>query len=50
ADTLALEKLMTDTIGMIVTIEHKERGGVLRVAYRTLDQLDELCRRLKQER
>jgi ParB family chromosome partitioning protein len=50
ADTLALEKLMTDTLGMIVTIEHKERGGVLRVAYRTLDQLDELCRRLKQER
>ncbi|RUU07683.1 chromosome partitioning protein ParB, partial [Mesorhizobium sp. M6A.T.Ca.TU.002.02.2.1] len=50
ADTLALEKLMTDTIGMIVTIEHRERGGVLRVAYRTLDQLDELCRRLKQER
>ncbi|MER8440021.1 ParB/RepB/Spo0J family partition protein [Mesorhizobium sp. M1312] len=50
ADTLALEKLMTDTIGMIVTIEHKERGGVLRVGYRTLDQLDELCRRLKQER
>ncbi|MER8829702.1 ParB/RepB/Spo0J family partition protein [Mesorhizobium sp. M0938] len=50
ADTLALEKLMTDTIGMIVTVEHKERGGVLRVAYRTLDQLDELCRRLKQER
>ena len=49
-DTLALEKLMTDTIGMIVTIEHKERGGVIRVAYRTLEQLDELCRRLKQER
>jgi len=50
ADTLALEKLMTDTIGMIVTIEHKERGGSIRVAYRTLEQLDELCRRLKQER
>ncbi|RWM77926.1 MAG: ParB/RepB/Spo0J family partition protein [Mesorhizobium sp.] len=50
ADTLALEKLMTDTIGMIVTIEHKERGGVISVAYRTLEQLDELCRRLKQER
>jgi ParB family chromosome partitioning protein len=50
ADTMALEKLMTDTIGMIVSIEHKERGGVLRVNYRTLDQLDELCRRLKQER
>ncbi|CDX13531.1 Chromosome-partitioning protein ParB [Mesorhizobium sp. ORS 3324] len=49
-DTLALEKLMTDTIGMIVTIEHKSRGGTLRVNYRTLDQLDELCRRLKDER
>ncbi|PDQ17787.1 chromosome partitioning protein ParB [Mesorhizobium sanjuanii] len=50
ADTLALEKLMTDTIGMIVSIEHKGKGGVLQVSYRTLEQLDELCRRLKQER
>ncbi|TGP21914.1 MULTISPECIES: ParB/RepB/Spo0J family partition protein [unclassified Mesorhizobium] len=49
-DTLALEKLMTDTIGMIVSIEHKGKGGTLRVSYRTLDQLDELCRRLKDER
>ncbi|CAH2409626.1 ParB/RepB/Spo0J family partition protein [Mesorhizobium escarrei] len=49
ADTRALEKLMTDTIGMFVTIEHNERGGVISVAYRTLEQLDELCRRLKQE-
>ncbi|CCV10411.1 ParB/RepB/Spo0J family partition protein [Mesorhizobium sp. STM 4661] len=50
ADTLALEKLMTDTIGMIVSIEHKGKGGALHVSYRTLEQLDELCRRLKQER
>lgn len=50
ADTLALEKLMTDTIGMIVSIEHKGKGGVLHVSYRTLEQLDELCRRLKHER
>ncbi|MER9075562.1 ParB/RepB/Spo0J family partition protein [Mesorhizobium sp. M0904] len=49
ADTLALEKLMTNTIGMIVTIEHNQRGGVISVAYRTLEQLDELCRRLKRE-
>lgn len=49
-DTLALEKLMTDTIGMIVSIEHKGRGGTLRINYRTLEQLDELCRRLKDER
>ncbi|AZO60462.1 MAG: ParB/RepB/Spo0J family partition protein [Mesorhizobium sp.] len=49
-DTLALEKLMTDTIGMIVSIEHKAKGGTLRVDYRSLDQLDELCRRLKDDR
>ncbi|MEO5758174.1 MAG: ParB/RepB/Spo0J family partition protein [Mesorhizobium sp.] len=49
-NTLALEKLMTDTIGMMVAIDHKEKGGVLRVSYRTLEQLDELCRRLKQDR
>ncbi|RUV14806.1 ParB/RepB/Spo0J family partition protein [Mesorhizobium sp. M7A.T.Ca.TU.009.01.3.1] len=49
ADTLALEKLLTDTIGMIVSVDHKGRGGELRVAYRSLEQLDELCRRLKQD-
>lgn len=47
ADTLALEKLLTDTIGMKVSIAHKERGGELRIGYKTLDQLDELCRKLK---
>ncbi|MFD2053848.1 ParB/RepB/Spo0J family partition protein [Mesorhizobium calcicola] len=49
-DTLALEKLMTDTLGMIVSVDHRGKGGELRVAYRSLEQLDELCRRLKQER
>jgi ParB family chromosome partitioning protein len=48
-DTLALERLLTDTIGMKVTIAHKERGGEVRIAYRTLEQLDDLCRRLKQD-
>ncbi|MBZ9675224.1 ParB/RepB/Spo0J family partition protein [Mesorhizobium sp. ES1-1] len=49
-DTLALERLMTDTLGMIVTIDHKGKGGEITVSYRSLEQLDELCRRLKQER
>ncbi|TPM26065.1 ParB/RepB/Spo0J family partition protein [Mesorhizobium sp. B2-3-4] len=49
ADTLALEKLLTDTTGMIVTVDHKGKGGTLRIAYRSLEQLDELCRRLKQD-
>jgi len=33
-----------------VTIEHNAKGGTLQVKYRTLEQLDELCRRLKDER
>jgi ParB family chromosome partitioning protein len=50
ADTLALEKLLADATGMKVVIAHREKGGELRIAYRTLEQLDELCRRLKQGR
>lgn len=50
ADTLALEKLLSDATGMKVAITHKSQGGELRVSYRTLEQLDDLCRRLKQER
>jgi ParB family chromosome partitioning protein len=48
ADTAALEKLLSDTTGLKVLITHRERGGEVRISYRTLDQLDELCRRLKQ--
>jgi ParB family chromosome partitioning protein len=47
-DTLALEKLLTDTVGMKVAIAHKNHGGEVRISYRTLEQLDDLCRRLKQ--
>jgi len=49
-DTLALEKLLSDAIGMEVSIAHRERGGEVRIAYRTLDQLDDVCRRLKLEK
>jgi len=48
ADTLALEKLLGDATGLAVSISHKERGGEVRIAYRSLEQLDELCRRLQQ--
>lgn len=50
ADTLALEKLLSDATGMKVSIAHKNGVGEVRVAYRSLEQLDDLCRRLKQER
>jgi ParB family chromosome partitioning protein len=47
ADTLALEKRLSDTLGLTVGIEHRGKGGVLRVTYSTLDQLDEVIRRLE---
>jgi ParB family chromosome partitioning protein len=34
-------------LGLNVAIEHKGQGGELRVRYKTLEQLDGLCRRLK---
>jgi ParB family transcriptional regulator, chromosome partitioning protein len=47
ADTAALEKMLSDASGLKVTISHKEKGGEVRISYRTLEQLDELCRRLQ---
>ena len=50
ADTLALEKNISDCLGLRVSIDHKgENGGQLRIAYKSLEQLDEVCRRLSQE-
>lgn len=46
-DTLALEKLLADVTGMAVAIEHHDNGGHLRISYKTLEQLDDLCRRLQ---
>ena len=47
ADTLALEKRVSDALGLVVGIDHRGKGGVLRVRYRTLEQLDEVVRRLE---
>ena len=47
ADTLALEKLLTDQLGLRVEIAHALNGGELKVRYKTLDQLDALCHRLQ---
>jgi ParB family transcriptional regulator, chromosome partitioning protein len=50
ADTLALEKRLADALGLGVTIEHGERGGSLTIRYRSLDQLDDVVRRLEGKR
>ena len=47
ADTKALESSISNSLGMNVNIEHKgERGGQVKIRYKTLDQLDEIIRRL----
>ena len=47
ADTRALEKSLSDVLGLAVTIRHKSSGGDVSIHYRTLEQLDDVCRRLK---
>lgn len=51
ADTRVLEQDLSATIGMKVQIDHKgEQGGSLSIAYRSLDDLDEICRALSSMR
>ena len=45
-DVRALEKKLTDMLGLSVEINHRSAGGDVRIRYRTLEQLDALCRRL----
>ncbi len=46
-DTRALEKALEDVLGLSVSIVHGARGGELRIKYRTLEQLDNICLRLR---
>lgn len=48
ADTRALEADLTANLGMRVSLSHKpgQEGGQLTVQYKSLDELDELCRLL----
>jgi ParB family chromosome partitioning protein len=47
ADIVALERRVSDALGLAVTVNHQAKGGVLQIRYRTLDQLDEVLRRLE---
>jgi ParB family transcriptional regulator, chromosome partitioning protein len=47
SDTVALERRVSNALGLAVTIDHRGTGGVLQVHYRSLDQLDEVLRRLE---
>jgi Predicted transcriptional regulators len=46
-DTLALEKRLSDALGLTVTIDHRDGAGAVHVKYRDYDQLDEIIRRLE---
>lgn len=46
ADTVALERSLSDVLGLKVQLAHKGQGGQLRIDYKSLEQLDELCRLL----
>jgi ParB family chromosome partitioning protein len=47
ADTIALERRVSSALGLAVTIDHRGEAGVLRIHYRSLDQLDDVLRRLE---
>ncbi|MEM8796156.1 MAG: ParB/RepB/Spo0J family partition protein [Pseudomonadota bacterium] len=46
-DTVALERQLSDHLGLVVTIDSKGEKGELKVKYRSLEQLDGLIRLLQ---
>jgi ParB family chromosome partitioning protein len=47
ADTRAMEEKLTGLLGLTVAIEHHgAKGGEVVIRYKTLEQLDDVCRRL----
>jgi ParB family transcriptional regulator, chromosome partitioning protein len=47
ADTVALEKRLSDALGLTVAIDHRGHGGLVTIRYRSVEQLDEVIRRLE---
>jgi ParB family chromosome partitioning protein len=46
ADTKALERRLSDALGLEVTVDHRGEGGTLHIKYRDLEQLDAVLRKL----
>jgi ParB family chromosome partitioning protein len=47
ADTVALEKRLSDALGLKVTIDDRDGKGTVHIQYSSLDQLDEVARLLE---
>ena len=50
ADTKALELTVTQALGLKVAVDHKTSGGTVTISYKTLEQLEEICRKLQASR
>jgi ParB family chromosome partitioning protein len=48
-DTIALEKRISDALGLKVSVDHRGAGGTVTIKYRDLDQLDQIVRKLEAE-
>ena len=46
-DTLALERTLSDSLGLNVAVNHKGNSGKLVISYKSLEQLEEICRLLE---
>jgi ParB family chromosome partitioning protein len=46
SDTRALEQDLADILGLTVSINDRNGAGEVRISYATLEQLDDICRRL----
>jgi ParB family chromosome partitioning protein len=46
ADTRALERRLSDALGLEVSVDHRGEGGTLHIKYKDLDQLDAVLRKL----
>lgn len=46
SDTVALERRLSDALGLSVSLAHSDRGGKVEIRYKTLEQLDGICMRL----
>jgi ParB family chromosome partitioning protein len=47
ANLFELEKRLSDVMGLSVKIDHRDPGGTVHIHYRTLEQFDEIVRRLQ---
>ncbi len=50
ADTRALEKQLSEALGLRVSVDHKGPGGTVAIKYGTLDQLEDVTARLAARR